>query len=412
MNPQQPVLITPVDEHMGLDIARSLGRKGVTVYGMDANAKSPGCYSKYIHFIPGADPEVEDERLFVQSLIQFGQQQSARTVLYPLSDRHALVVSQYRGDLQPYFDFVMPDHQTIEEFATKDGLLRLARQFNVPAPASFFIENLDHLHNLCRQLQFPAILKPTESTYWHTEAITRLLRRGFFAGRAKVIYCPDEKTLLEAYQTIAAHDDRMIVQEVIPGEDEALVYLAVYFNRQSQPLGYIAGRKHRIIPTGFGSASYVRTIHDPELIDLGISFLQKARYQGHGGIEFKKDPRDGLYKLIEVNTRFGMWDGLSVLCGVDLPYLSYCDATGQPVPPRFEYQDGLIWIDWQRDLRAAWDYRKQHKLTAAAWLRSIRGKKMSAIYDRDDWRPGFRFTLGLAQKAFDRLNTNSRSTRH
>lgn len=155
----------------------------------------------------------------------------------------------------------------------------------------------------------------------------------------------------------------MIVQELIQGPDENLTYISFYLNRKSEPLAIFAGRKFRVIPLGFGSASYVRSFHDPELVDPTLRFLRGAQYRGLGGLEFKKDSRDRRYKLIEFNTRFGMWDGLGVRCGVDMPYIAYCDALSQPLELQFVYREGVIWWDWQRDVRAFWMLRQRKQLT-------------------------------------------------
>lgn len=167
----------------------------------------------------------------------------------------------------------------------------------------------------------------------------------------------------------------MVVQEVIPGEDSRLVYAPLYLDRTITPLGFFSGRKHRVIPTGFGSASFVETFSDPELRELVFRILSAVGYQGLGGPEFIQDPRDGVYKLIEFNTRFGMWDGLGVRCGVDLPLISCRDALGLPVERQLEFRTGMKWVDWQRDIRAFVDYRRKNRLTYSQWRRSLKGPK-------------------------------------
>jgi len=398
---QIPVVVTPLDEHMGLDIARSLARRGIPVYGIDSDPSVPGRYSNSCHFVQCPDPD-GSEADYVQFLADFGRRLSRKAVLFPLSDRQVLLCSRNRAALQEYYEYVMPDHDTVERLTTKDGLQAIAQACNIPAPQTIFIADANEIEAIAKRITYPAILKPTESTYWHVPQITRLLRRGLLAGRAKVIQCNDPAELLRAYHCIAAYDNRLVVQEVIPGEDSRLAYISFYLDRQSRPLGIFAGRKYRIIPIGFGSASYVRSFHDPELKAVALQLLLATRYQGLGGIEFKKDARDGGYKLIEFNTRFGMWDGLSVRCGVDLPYLAYCDALHLPVEPQLDYRDEVIWIDWQRDVRAAVEYWRKGQLTFGQWLRSLRGEKMWAIYSKGDWRPGVAFTLGLARKLWAR----------
>jgi predicted ATP-grasp superfamily ATP-dependent carboligase len=398
-----PAIITPLDEHMGLDIARSLARHNIPVFGIDSESHIPGQYSKYCEYIQCPSPKNENNSDYVQFLIELGRAFDRKPVLYPLSDMHVLICSKHREILQEYYHYVMPEKTTVERLTTKDGLQAVAEENGVLSPKTIFVNDANDISRIIQELEFPVILKPTESTYWHDPEITKLLRKGFFEGRAKVIYCENPSELQNAFDTISQYDDRLVVQEVIPGEDSRLVYISFYLNRQSQLLGIFAGRKCRVIPTGFGSASYVRSYFCEELMETAMTILNATHYQGLGGIEFKKDPRDEQYKLIEFNTRFGMWDGLSVRCGVDLPYISYCDALGLEVCPGFKYRENVIWIDWQRDVRAVIEYWRKGQISLHEWLCSLQGEKMWAIYSADDWRPGAVFTYGLFTKMVERI---------
>jgi D-aspartate ligase len=403
----RPAVVTPLDDHMGLDIARSLSIHEIPVYGLDPNRHVCGRYSKCCRFVECPDPETAGEQEYVDRLVSFARGLGQRPVLYPVSDRYVLVCSRNRERLGEHYEFVMPEHALVEKLTTKDGLWAIIERFKIPAPKTFTVAKSDGVGEIARRISYPAILKPTESTYWHDPKISRLLRRGFFGGRAKVIVCRDRRELDRSYRLIAPLDSRVIVQEVIPGEDDRLVYLAFYLDRQSRPLGLFAGRKCRIIPSGFGSASYVRSFYDPELHEKASRILSEIGYQGLGGLEFKKDPRDGVYKLIEFNTRFGMWDGLGGRCGVDLPLIAYLDALGSGPEPQLRYRENAIWIDWQRDLRASLSYWRKGQLTLGQWLRSLRGAKMTAIYSRDDWKPGAVFTLSLIAKIWNRLTAKN-----
>lgn len=398
-----PAVVTPLDEHMGLDIARSLAKRGIPVYGIDSDASVPGRHSKCCRFVQSPNPEGDGEADYLQFLEDFGRKLGCKAVLYPLSDMHVLLCSRNRITLQEYYEYVMPDHDTVERLTTKDGLQAVAWEFGIPAPETIVLSRASEIEAIASRITYPAILKPIESNYWHVPQIAGMLRSGLLDGRAKVILCHNPAELVQAYHRIAGLDDRLVVQEVIPGEDSRLVYCSFYLDRHSRPLGFFGGRKYRIIPTGFGSASYVRSFNDPELKEIALRLLSATHYQGLGGIEFKRDPRDESYKLIEVNTRFGMWDGLSARCGVDLPYIAYCDALHLPVEPQLTYRDDVIWMDWQRDVRAAIAYWREGRLSFAQWLCSLRGEKMWAIYSRDDWRPGAAFTFGLVRKMWDRL---------
>jgi len=400
-----PAVLCPLDDHMGLDIARALAPRGIPVYGIDTDKGIPGRYSNACHFVycPYSEETRADD--YIRFLVDFGKKLRTKAVLYPLSDRHVLLFSQHRTILQDYYSYVMPPHKTMERLTTKNGLHSVAQEYSIPAPQTYFVSESTSIHEIARRVPYPAILKPTESTYWHSPEITRLLRKGLLAGRAKVVLCQNAGELLNAFEQISVFNPHLVVQEVIPGEDSRLVYSAFYFDRASTPLGFFSGRKYRVVPTGFGSASYVRSFTDPELKELVIRSLSALRYQGLGGLEFKKDPRDGKYKLIEFNTRFGMWDGFGVRCGVDLPNISYQDALGRSVESQLEFRNDLIWVDWQRDVRACIAYWKQGQITFSQWWRSLKGKKMWAVYSKADWKPGAALSFALLRRLAARIKS-------
>jgi len=379
-------VVMPVDRPASLGIARSLGRRKIPVYGIDTDPLAIGLYSKYIRPCPLADPANPDESR-IRSLLDLGKKLGDKAVLYPVSDDAVLLCSRHREELQKYYLFVMPAHQTISDLLTKDGLHKIAQAHAIPDPQMFQVNSRSDIEKLSGTLPFPVIIKPVFSPSWLNPEIMSLLRDDSLSGAPKVALCRNFDELLQIYDKLSAYDGRIIIQEVIPGEDERLVYLCFYLNRQSQPLAWFAGEKLRVLPVGFGSATYVRSFRDPVLDEIGLKLLAGTRYQGLGGVEFKKDSRDNRYKLIEFNARLGMWDSFGARCGVDIPYIAYQDALEQPVDSHLQYRNGVFWIDFQRDMRAFILYRKRGKLSFGKWIRSLWVEKEWAIFARDDWKP-------------------------
>ena len=165
-----PAVVTPLDEHMGLDIARSLGRQGIPVYGLDPDPHAAGGKSRYCQLVTCPDPK-KSEADYLQFLADWGKQLGSKAVLYALSDDVALLCSRERGALQAYYEYVMPDHASMVKLASKAGLALAAQECGIPAPQTFMPRDAQELERAAAQLSFPAILKPVEGVYWHTPTL-------------------------------------------------------------------------------------------------------------------------------------------------------------------------------------------------------------------------------------------------
>src|SRR5688572_3323569 len=68
-----------------------------------------------------------------------------------------------------------------------------------------------------------------------------------------------------------------------------------------------------------------------EVVEQGLRYLHCLGNYGLAQVEFKRDPRDGEYKLMEINPRLWQWHGLAAACGVDLVDLAYRELLGERV---------------------------------------------------------------------------------
>ena len=198
----------------------------------------------------------------------------------------------------------------------------------------------------------------------------------------------------------------VIVSEAIPGDDRDLLYFAFYRAADGR-VWHVSGRKERVTPIHFGSASYVVSIADPMLERISLDFLEKLNYQGLGGIEFKRDSRDGKLKLIELNTRYGLWDALGQLCGVDTAYVAYLDAIGEKLPEPRPARTGVKWVSISRDFGALRGYRREGTLRIGKWVRTLAGKKMWAVFAWDDPMPAATAAVRFSQRVSRHLLQSS-----
>src|ERR1017187_2910065 len=128
--------------------------------------------------------------------------------------------------------------------------------------------------------------------------------------------------------------EEILVQEIIPGDgSEQISYCAFY--RDGQAHGTLVARRARQHPREFGrAATYVESIELPVIEELSERFLRAIDYYGLVEVEFKQDPRDGRFKLLDVNARTWGFHSIGTSAGVDFPYLLYADQLGRTVDPR------------------------------------------------------------------------------
>jgi D-aspartate ligase len=377
--------------YSGLALVRGLGRRGIPVYAMDHATTNVGLYSKYAQRYICPDPKIQPDRL-LNHLKNLGQKVACRPVLFPTGDEYVLFVSQNREKLDRYFEIVMADRQVQEGLVSKSGLHEIAIRAGIPEPQTYIIKSPNELSYVSEEMPYPCILKPAYSKSWHNPEIETLI------GRKKVIKVDTPEMLISWYKKIAPIEPQMVIQEVIPGGDDHLYYVPSYLDRSSRILGAFIGRKVRVTPIHFGSASFVETVYDSKLLELNMKLLYSVKYRGLVGVEYKFDPRDSKYKLIEVNARWGLWDGLGAYCGVDLGHIAYLDAIRQKVKPVSTYQAGKKWFSLDRDLSAFLQYRKEGNLNFGNWLATLNFGMMYACFAMEDLGPSVKLVKNNLHK--------------
>jgi D-aspartate ligase len=151
------------------------------------------------------------------------------------------------------------------------------------------------------------------------------------------------------------------VQELIPGDEQCgAVYNSYFWN--GEPLVEFTSRKIRNSPPETGSPSVVVSEWIPEVAEQGRRLLRAARFSGYSCTEFKRDPRDGQYKVMEVNARHNLSSLLATRCGLNFPWMQYRHLVDGIVPVQRDYQQGIYWVDVTRDLQNATHYLRPARI--------------------------------------------------
>ena len=89
-------------------------------------------------------------------------------------------------------------------------------------------------------------------------------------------------------------------------------------------------RRTRQYPIDFGyTSTFVETVEQKDVEEGACRFLSSINYSGLVEVEFKRDHRDGCYKLLDVNARAWTWNALGSIAGVDFAHVLWRLAMGE-----------------------------------------------------------------------------------
>jgi len=209
--------------------------------------------------------------------------------------------------------------------------------------------------------------------------------------------------LVERFQQAVAlaGPGEIMVQELIPG-DGGQQFAYCSFFKGGASVGNMVARRRRQHPPEFGRAStYVETTEVPLLETHSERFLRAIDYYGLVELEYKLDPRDGQYKLLDVNARAWGYHSLGQRAGVDFPYLLFADQLGEQVSS-CRARAGIRWIRLVTDVPTA-AYELAHgRLDWRRYLRSLAGFHVEAVFSRQDPLPALAEALFIPYLIFKR----------
>lgn len=297
---------------------------------------------------------------------QFAVRFEMPPVLLPMSDIFVLACDRAVQDFPDWPFHVHGMGSGIRTSLTgKRTTFEIAGQYGFPCPETRFINNREEAAQFWDELGSEVLIKPDLAPAWRSGAAAAVARD------RKVIVARTLDELLTGYDEMAPFTPGVLAQEVIPGDDSCLLYWCGFLGPGGEVGGSLVGRKLRVIPIHYGSASFVQLVDMPAVDAQCIRFLSRLGYRGIGGIELKEDPRDGIAKLIEVNPRYGLWDDIGASLGVDLAREAVDAFCGRPVQRRSPSCYGRKWVSVGRDLSALRQYRREGSLSIPGWLRSL-----------------------------------------
>ncbi len=357
----------------GLGIIRSLGSRGVPICVVD-DEYSIGRFSKYTTYTV-RPPNLRKEKETVDFLVEMGKRMKLNGwVLFPTRDEHVAAFSRHKQALSEVFRVPTPDWEIAKWAWNKSNTYSLAEKLGIPIPRTWCPRTMDDIDQI--DAEFPLGVKPSVKEDF------------FYATKAKAWRANSREELKDLFRRASGHvgANEVLVQEIIPG-DGTCQFSSCVFMKDGNAIATMEAQRWRQHPPEFGrAATFVESIDLPIIVEPTLRFLRAINYYGLAEVEYKLDPRDGKYKLLDVNARTWGFHALGSPAGVDFAYMLYADQIGEPVEIR-RGRSGVGWIRMVTDVPTSLQGIFAGRLNASTYFRTLKDFEIESVFNSKDILP-------------------------
>jgi predicted ATP-grasp superfamily ATP-dependent carboligase len=282
-----------------------------------------------------------------------------------------------------------PSRVALEILQNKGNLAILLQTLCVPMPNTQAINGSADLSGLPPSNGSFHFLKPRDSQSFLAHFGTKGIR---------VSSADEARRWLDV---IASANMSVVLQEYIPGPATEHYFIDGYVDHTGAIKALFARRRQRMYPLDFGNSTSMVSVPLDEVvaaIDSVERVLTAADYRGIFSVEFKRDPRDGLFKLLEINARPWWYIDFAVRSGVDVCRMAYDDAQGREVEAVETYLVGSTCVFPYYDFFTVRTLVADGKMSWRRWLVEV-VKALQPVGSLDDPWPAIAATARILGKA-------------
>lgn len=260
-----------------------------------------------------ANQAIDEEETFLKTITDFAEKHKDKKLMaIGCGDSYVALLSRLKDRFPENVIAPYSDYDLLNRLQQKDLFYQLCEKHGLDYPATVvFTPDMDP--ELSLPFGFPLILKPANPiTYWEHP----------FDTQEKVYTISDRENLIRVIGEIygAGYTDNLILQDMIPGNDEYMRVLTCYSDKNAQVkmqcLGHVLLEEHT--PHGKGNHAVIITEKNEELMGKVKALLEDLHYIGFSNFDIKYDQRDGKYKFFEINTRQGRSNYYVAASGINI----------------------------------------------------------------------------------------------
>ncbi|MBV1914285.1 MAG: ATP-grasp domain-containing protein, partial [Pseudomonadales bacterium] len=305
---QYSVLVLDGDMVPALSVARSLARQGISVDIASHIPKSIASYSRFVtHKYLYPNP-LENESSFLDWCVEIVRENEYSLVI-PVTERtmvpmQALVADPDIGPL-----LAIPPVDALSVALDKSETVRLAARLGLPVPKGHLIESDEQLLEIIDELDFPVVIKPSRSIGGGKNTRSQLIVEYAFSVNELI-------ARTEHFLNFGS----VLVQEYMSGQGVGIELIA---DHGEIKFAFQHLRLHEVPLTGGGSSLRVSVPIEESLLDASRALMKALGWHGVAMVEFKWNPNDRTFSIMEINGRFWGSLPLAVAAGADFPAMLF-----------------------------------------------------------------------------------------
>ena len=245
-----------------------------------------------------------EEKAFIKILNNYAKNKKEKILVISTNETYSLFLARNQKKFASNLVFFKQNEKIIKSLINKENFYKTYKNSVLNFPETYYIDVLKN--TILPTMNYPVILKPANVVqYNHIE----------FEGKKKIYKIFSEKELQETISIIkkSGYNDRMILQEFIPGNDSYLFDSVVYVdtNGKVKVISFaqigIQERKKSMVGNAAALINGLNTFDGnvEETKSNIIKFMEKLGMNGFFEIDMKYDDRDKKFKVLEINARQG-----------------------------------------------------------------------------------------------------------
>lgn len=246
------------------------------------------------------------ENEFVSIINEYAKKNNSKKVLLiSTNETYTEFISKNKEKLEKNLIYNIPTIDIIETLTNKEKFYKIYKGSELKFPDTIYFDiKKDDINKI--EINYPIVIKPANVVEYNHIS---------FEGKNKIYKIHNFDELKQVITSIknSEYDDKLIIQEFIPGDDSYLFDSIVYCDKNSKcNLVSFAqiGLQERTKTMVGNAAVLINALNtfdgdEKKQINNIIKFMENINYKGFAEIDMKYDARDKTFKVLEINARQG-----------------------------------------------------------------------------------------------------------